>query len=88
MISQILAMICLASVIRLLGYSGNALWWERFFAIPIACLFMMYPPAVYFTVPECGEPSLIHFAIFTIFAIIVFACKGRFEYIRRCFKND
>ena len=84
--SQILVFICLASIIRLLGYDGKALKWERYFAIPLTCMIMMYHPSVYITrgVNEVGT--------FTSLALIIVSCvififRGRFEYLRR-FIND
>lgn len=84
--SQALVFICLASIVRLLGYSGNALKWERYFAIPLTCMIMMYHPSIYIT---HGRDDI---GMFTAFILILASCvififKGRFEYLRRFFNE-
>lgn len=86
MMSQILITVCLMTFVRLIGYDGQALRWERYVAIPLMSLILIYPPAVYFTVPECREPPFILLVIFSTIAIITFLCKGRYEYLRRYLK--
>lgn len=86
MMSQILITLCLTTFIRLIGYDGQALRWERYCAIPIVSLILIYPPAVYFTVPECSEPSIIVLILFSTISLITFLCKGRYEYLRRYLK--
>lgn len=84
--SQALVFICLASIVRLLGYSGNALKWERYFAIPLTCMIMMYHPSVYITHGN-DDIGLIATIALTVISCVIFIFQGRFEYLRR-FLNE
>lgn len=84
--SQTLVFICLASIIRLLGYDGNALKWERYFAIPLTCLIMMYHPSIYIT-HGADEVGTFTSLFLILLSCVIFIFRGRFEYFRR-FIND
>lgn len=80
--SQTLVFICLASIIRLLGYDGNALKWERYFAIPLTCMIMMYHPSIYIT-RGTDDVSLLTSLVLILVSCVIFIFRGRFEYLRR-----
>lgn len=84
--SQTLVFICLASIIRLLGYDGNALKWERYFAIPLTCMIMMYHPSIYIT-HGADEVGTFTSLFLILVSCVIFIFRGRFEYLRR-FIND